>query len=84
MKPEPRRCEGAVSLRLVFGLLLLAAGAIFLADNLGLVDGDPLLHRLWPAGFAAIGVAVLLDPNAGRGRWWGAVWLLAGAWIWAD
>lgn len=84
MKPEPKRCEGTVSLRLVFGLLLLAAGAIFLADNLGLVDGDPLLRRLWPAAFAAIGVAVLLDPSAGRGRWWGAVWLLAGAWIWAD
>ena len=48
------------------------------------VDGDPLLHRLWPAAFAAIGVAVLLDPSGGRGRWWGVVWLLAGAWIWAD
>lgn len=84
MKAESGRCEGAVSLRLVFGLLLLAAGAIFLADNLGLVDGDLLLHRLWPAGFAAIGVAVLLQPGSGRGRWWGVIWLVAGAWIWAD
>lgn len=84
MKADPGRCEGAASLRLVFGLLLLALGAIFLADNLGLVDGDVLVHRLWPAAFAAVGVAVLLQPGAGRGRWWGAVWLVAGGWIWAD
>jgi hypothetical protein len=84
MKAESGRCEGAASLRLVFGLLLLALGAIFLADNLDLVDGDELLHRLWPAAFAAIGVAVLLEPGAGRGRWWGVVWVLAGGWIWAD
>jgi hypothetical protein len=84
MTAERGSCGGGISLRLVFGLLLLAAGSIFLADNLGLVDGDLWLHRLWPAGFAAIGVAVLLQPGSARGRWWGVVWLVAGAWIWAD
>lgn len=76
--------RGIVAVRLVIGLLLLAAGGIFLADNLGWAHAGSLLRRLWPASLAAVGIAILLQPGSGRGRAWGWVWLFAGAWLWAD
>lgn len=76
--------NGFVSVRLVFGLLIVALGTIFLADNLGLVEGRDLLRRFWPAAFCAVGIALLLQPGRGQSRWWGLVWVVAGLWIYAD
>jgi hypothetical protein len=75
---------GAVVVRFVIGLAIVALGVIFLAENLGLVDARELMRSFWPLAFVAVGLAVLTQPRArGRSRLWGAVWVLAGVWIWA-
>jgi len=80
----PERDRGAIPVRLVLGLLVAALGAIVLAGNLGWLESRELLHWFWPAALAAIGVTILLQPAPCPGRWWGAVWLVAAAWILAD
>jgi len=75
---------GAAPARLVFGLLVIALGVVFLADNLGLVDGRDALRAFWPLAFVAFGVVVLLDPHrSGFRRALGVFWIVAGCWIWA-
>jgi LiaF transmembrane domain len=76
--------SGFVSMKLVFGALIVVLGAIFLAQNLGLIESRILLRRFWPAAFVAVGTALVLQPSRGRTRWWGGVWVVAGVWIWAD
>jgi hypothetical protein len=84
MRAEPRNAEGAVPVRMIFGLLIAALGAIFLAESLGWVEGRELLRRFWPAAFVALGVAVVLQPETrGASRFWGFVPILAGIWIFA-
>lgn len=76
--------QGSISVRLVIGLLVVALGAIFLADNLGWVDGDDLLRRFWPAAFVTIGAIMLLQPHStGQNRLWGLLPIVAGVWIYA-
>lgn len=76
---------GAATARLVFGLLVIALGVIFLGDNLDLFDGGDALRAFWPAAFVVIGLVVLLEPrrHRGSGRAWGLVWVIAGVWIFA-
>jgi hypothetical protein len=76
--------RGAATVRLVIGLLVVALGALFLAENLGWAPAEQLQRRFWPAALAAIGVTLLLQPGRAPGRWWGAVWVAAGGWIFAD
>ena len=84
MRADARNTEGSVPVRMIFGLLVAALGAIFLAENLGFVEGRELLRRFWPAAFVALGVAVLLQPESrGSSRYWGFVPVLAGVWIFA-
>lgn len=77
--------RGGATARLVFGLLVIALGVIFLGDNLDLFDGGDALHAFWPAAFVVIGLVVLLEPrrHGGSGRMWGLVWVIAGLWIFA-
>jgi len=84
MRPDTGCQRGGISVRLVLGLLIVALGAIFLAGNLGWIEGEQLLRRFWPSAFVVIGVAVLLQGGVGTSRWWGLLWILAGAWIFAD
>lgn len=84
MRRDARDPRGSNALRLVLGLLVVALGAIFLAGNLGWVDSEVLLRLFWPAAFVIVGLVVLLLPGCGPSRWWGLVWIVAGAWIWAD
>src|SRR5688572_11511937 len=87
MLPESAssRQDGSVSVRLVLGLLIGALGAIFLADNLGWVEGHDLLRRFWPAAFVTLGAIMLLQPHAkGSSRYWGLVPIVAGVWIYAN
>ena len=84
MSIERERQSGFVSMKLLFGVLIVVLGAIFLAQNLGLIESRLLLRRFWPAAFVAIGTALLLQPGRGRARWWGGIWIVAGVWIWAD
>jgi hypothetical protein len=87
MLPETAgsRQDGAVSVRLVLGLLIVALGTIFLADNLGWVEGEDLLRRFWPAAFVTLGAIMLLQPHAkGSSRYWGLLPIVAGLWIYAN
>jgi predicted membrane protein len=58
----------------VFGLLIIAVGAILLLERFGLIDSD-LIFRFWPLALVAFGVARLLSQN---GRVFGAVLIVAG------
>ncbi|KAB2966728.1 MAG: cell wall-active antibiotics response protein [Thermoanaerobaculia bacterium] len=84
MLPEAGAQRGGVSVRLVLGLLIVALGGIFLAGNLGWLESRELLHQFWPTAFVVVGLVVLFQPGCGPARWWGLVWIVAGAWIWAD
>lgn len=66
---------------LVGGLLLLALGIVFLAEELGLADLGWAFERLWPLLIVALGVSKLLDPGKRRGGIWITalgLWLLVG------
>lgn len=53
--------------RLIFGLLLIAGGVLFLLDNLGLV---PWAGLLWAAAAALGGLAFLSIVARDRAMWW--------------
>lgn len=76
--------RGAATTRLVFGILLMALGAIFLGDNLGYFDARDAFRLFWPLAFVVAGVAILFGSfSRGASRYWGLVWIVAGVWIWA-
>jgi len=88
MWPEPNRSRGGeaggASGRLIFGLLIIALGVVFLADNLGLVEGREAMRTFWPLAFVAFGFGMALDRHSsGWRRAWGAIWIGVGCWIWA-
>jgi len=66
--------------RIVFGVLVLAVGVLFLLDNLGVLYAEDVL-RYWPAGLIAIGVAVLSQAGRSGGRLSGVIWIVIGAWL---
>ena len=66
--------------RLVFGLALLALGALWTLDNLGLVDAHEIV-RWWPALLIAFGVAKLAGWSARRSAFMAWLYIAAGAWL---
>src|SRR6476646_3059925 len=70
--------------RLVVGLFVLALGTLFLLDNLGLADARHAVRYLWPIGFMAMGVSVVLRRWGGRGWPRGLAWIVAGVWLLGD
>ena len=61
--------------RLVFGLSVMAAGAVLLLDQIGLVRADSLF-RLWPVVLIGVGLAKLTQaPDNRQGAF---IWLLVG------
>lgn len=50
------------------GFVLIAAGAVALAHNLGYLSVNlvQLLHTWWPAILIVLGVGLLLSPNRRR------------------
>lgn len=84
MRSELGSENGSVPVRTVLGLLIAALGAIFLAENLGLIEGRDLLRRFWPAAFVTLGFIMLLQPHGrGANRLWGWVPIGFGVWIFA-
>lgn len=61
---------------LVFGLILLTAGALFLLDNLDMVDIEPYFEW-WPLILIAIGLSELV----GGSRVGAAIWMAIGGWF---
>jgi LiaF transmembrane domain len=66
--------------RFAVGVCIMIAGVLLLFDNLGLVDASHALS-FWPMVFVVVGAMLLVRRNDSRGRFWGGVWLLAGAWM---
>src|SRR5581483_9023657 len=60
----------------VFGLVIVAVGTLFLLGNFGLDLG--MLWRYWPVVLVAIGVAKLVDSPDSAGRIGGAILLTVG------
>jgi predicted membrane protein len=81
MASDGRRESGSVTLRPVLGLLIVALGGIFLADNLGFVDAHEVMRLFWPGALVLIGLVVLLQPPGRSHRYWGLVWVVAGVWV---
>ncbi len=81
MRSDECRESGSVTLRPVLGLLIVALGGIFLADNLGLVDAQEIMRLFWPGALVLIGLVVLVQPRGRGNRFWGLVWVVAGIWV---
>ncbi len=72
--------DGFVHPRLVVGLFIMALGALFLLDNMRIVDfGD--VFRFWPLAPVAIGLTMVLQPRGGTNRGVGSFLVVFGAWI---
>jgi len=76
-------CGPSSTVRLVGGLAAVAAGSLFLADNLGLLEAERYV-RFWPVAFVAIGVALLVRARNFGQRLWGGVWIVVGGWLLLD
>lgn len=75
---------GAVPARLVFGLLVMALGLLFLGANLGYFSARQAFRLFWPSAFVVLGLVVLFEPRSRTGRrLWGLAWIAAGGWIWS-
>ena len=73
------------SAHLVFGLVVIAIGALFTLDNLNVMDGGMYLSRYWPAGLIAIGAAKMLESWRRRsGLMGGMLFAAVGTWLLLD
>ena len=82
MSDRSCREEGSVPVKMVFGILVVVLGVIFLGDNLGWIEAREAFRIFWPAAFVAIGLTVLTQSRSGHmNRAWGLVWILAGIYV---
>ncbi len=65
--------------RMIFGLIILVLGVLFLLDKLDLVEMGHL-GDYWPLIFVAIGFGKALQPAGSRGRGAGVVFIVVGVW----
>jgi predicted membrane protein len=72
-----RACVGQGGPRLVLGLCIMAVGAVFTLENLGLITSRHFI-RYWPVLLIAVGVAKALRPGERGWRGEGLLWLTAG------
>lgn len=73
----------AVTPRLVFGVVLMAAGVLFTLDNFGVVRAEQWV-RFWPLALVAVGLSRLQAAMSGRAQAAAAVWIAAGLGLLAD
>lgn len=70
--------RGSTQSAVAFGIFLIAAGSVLLADRLGIVPGG-LLQHFWPMAFVLLGTAlVLARPTANVG---GYILILVGIYL---
>lgn len=67
--------------RLIFGMVLIAAGGLMLVGQLDLFDFGRAWYRLWPLIPIAIGAAKLVWPDDRDGRLGALSLLLFGLWF---
>lgn len=72
-----------VTPHLVLGVAALVAGVLLLAGNLGFAPASRVL-RFWPAALVVLGLVKLARAGSVGGAVSGAVWLGAGAWLFAN
>lgn len=73
--------DGFVHPRLVVGLFVMALGALFLLDNMRIVDFGDVFQRFWPVAPIAIGLAMVLQRRGNSNRGVGGFLVVAGTWI---
>jgi len=72
--------RGFVHPRLVVGALIMVVGALFLFDNLDIMDVDDVV-RFWPLFFVAVGATMAMQPSGTANRGFGVFLVVAGLWI---
>jgi predicted membrane protein len=73
---------GRVTPQLFIGLLVTAAGVLFMLDNLGIVRWESYVFRYWPAALVAIGLLKLWQSRNGTGgAFGGLLFTFAGTWL---
>ena len=72
-----------VTPQLIFGLLIIFVGVVFMLDELGIAPAVTYL-RYWPVAIIAIGVAKMLQAREGGGAFAGLVFTIAGVWLQAE
>ncbi|HEX6738841.1 MAG TPA: DUF5668 domain-containing protein [Vicinamibacteria bacterium] len=75
MRRDPDLRPARLTPRLVIGLSVMAAGAVLLLDQIGVVRADSLF-RLWPVILIGVGLAKLTQPPESRRG--AAIWLIVG------
>jgi predicted membrane protein len=78
----PDADKGSISPSLIFGLVIVAIGVLFLLDNFGFPVG--IVWQYWPVALIAIGLAKLVDARDTPGRTWGAILMIVGVVLIAD
>ena len=68
---------GRISSQLVFGVLIICLGIIFLLDNMGIVYSWDFL-QYWPILLIVLGIMKLVQPGR-SGRGWGIVLIVLGS-----
>lgn len=74
---------GRMTVRLLFGLVLVTLGALWTLDNLGFVDSGTIL-RWWPALLLGYGLMRLSGVDGRRRPMSGTLFTIAGAWLLAQ
>lgn len=73
-----RRRRGLFTPRLVFGLLFIFVGAVFMLERAGYIEEPMDLLRFWPVILMVAGTGKILRPGSSSGRISGLVLLLVG------
>ncbi|MFC3379937.1 LiaI-LiaF-like domain-containing protein [Rugamonas sp. CCM 8940] len=76
MERQPRRQRNPAS-QVVFGLLVIALGVLFLLDNLGVLDFRYSMH-FWPLVLVAVGILKILQTRSAGGAMVGGALILFG------
>jgi predicted membrane protein len=79
MELEPDRAP-RLTPQLLMGAIIIAIGALFTLDNLGLVDARQYL-RYWPAALIFVGALKVWQSRGGGGAFGGLLFIVAGAWL---
>ena len=66
--------------RLVFGLLLILVGGLFLLDELDVMDVGNIFE-FWPLILIIVGVTIAAQPGETSNRGFGIFLLVAGSWL---
>jgi hypothetical protein len=69
-----------LTLLVILGLIVIAAGVLFTLDNLGIVDASQYLEY-WPAALVVLGLVKLWYAREGQGWLGGFVLVLLGGWM---